>query len=123
MEVVVSKMRTLGRAIYPLRHEYAESPSPGKRLVAIAALQVLPDFDLLNWLADRLEAEKPFVGYHALVALLLAIRSPGSREWLRQIEGAVGKLRQSKGAIGQDTDRMNVLGLIEAAFDTLKSTT
>src|SRR5262249_10274447 len=32
MEVVVSKMRTIGRAAYPLRYDLIQSPSPGRRL-------------------------------------------------------------------------------------------
>ena len=62
MEVVVSKMRTIGRAAYPLRHELSVSASPGHRLQAIASLQVMPDYDLLDWLANRIDQERPFVG-------------------------------------------------------------
>ena len=68
MEVVVSKMRTIGRAAFPIRYELIQSPSPGRRLEAIASLQVVPDFDLLDWLADRIRVEKPFIGYHTLRA-------------------------------------------------------
>ena len=53
MEAVGAKMRTIGRTVYPRRHELAGSPLPGKRLEAIAALQVVPDYDMFDWLASR----------------------------------------------------------------------
>jgi hypothetical protein len=121
MEVVVSKMRTLARAFFPLRHEFASSASPGKRLMAIAALQVDPDYDMLEWLADRLPAERPFVGYHALVALLLAARAPKAEAFLPVIEAAVQKARSGRDAIGDDTDRIRTLNEIEEALVTLRA--
>jgi hypothetical protein len=113
MEVVVSKMRTLGRVAYPLRHELASSPSPGKRLVAIASLQVEPDYDMFDWLAERLAVEKPFIGYHALVAVLLALRGPYASAHCSTINPAIKKLKDTKGSIRDDTDRLNVLNEIE----------
>jgi hypothetical protein len=120
MEVVVAKMRTIGRAIYPLRHEFANSASPGKRLVAITALQVEPDYEMLNWLAERLGVERPFVGYHALAALLLAVRAPDARAHREAIERAVEKAQQNRAAIGDDTDRARMLADIEAAARALR---
>jgi hypothetical protein len=120
MEVVVSKMRTLARAFYPLRHEFANSASPGKRLMTIAALQVDPDYDMLGWLADRPATEKPFVGYHALVALLLAVRAPKAKAYLPTIESAVEKARQARGTLANDTDRIRTLDDIERALAALK---
>jgi hypothetical protein len=46
MEVVVSKMRTIGQAFFPIRHEFAGSASPGKRLMVIASLEVSRDYDM-----------------------------------------------------------------------------
>jgi hypothetical protein len=120
MEVVVSKMRTLARAFYPLRHEFANSSSPGKRLMAIAALQVDPDYDMLEWLAERLPVEKPFVGYHAAVALLLAMRAPKAKTYLSQIEPAARKACQARGSLGSDSDRIRVLDDIERQLGILK---
>jgi len=119
MEVVISKMRTIGRAFYSLRNEFANSPSPGRRLMAVAALQVDPDYDMLDWLSNRLSVESPFVGYHALVALLLAVRAPGAKAHLPAIKVSVEKARQSKGVIGNDTDRIRVLADVETALDAL----
>jgi hypothetical protein len=121
LEVLVAKMRTIGRAIHPLRYEFGDSSSPGKRLVTIAALQVQPDYDMLDWLAERLGVEKPFVGYHALVALLLAIRAPDSRAHLAAIERAVQIAHRNRGAIGGDTDRAHVLADFETAAAALRA--
>jgi hypothetical protein len=121
MEVVVSKMRTIGRAFYPLRREFAQSSSPGRRLVTIAAVQVEPDFDILDWLASRLRDERPFVGYHALVAILVAMRAPEAPEHLPAIKTTVQTLRQSAGSVGRDTDRIRALTDIEGELAALES--
>jgi len=64
----------IGRAAFPIRYELIQSPSPGQHLQAIASLQVHPDFELLEWLAGRIRVEKPFIAYHAIVALNTACR-------------------------------------------------
>jgi hypothetical protein len=120
MEVVVAKMRTLARAFYPLRNEFANSSSPGKRLMAIAALQVDPDYDMLEWLGGRLLVETPFVGYHATVALLLAIRAPKAKVHLAAIEVAVAKAVQAKDTLANDSDRIRTLDDVESALADLR---
>jgi hypothetical protein len=75
MEIVATKMRTLGLAAKPFLAELVASKSPGERLAAVTALQVAPDPEYLEWLGDRMAAEKPFVGYHAAVALTGAART------------------------------------------------
>ena len=85
MEVIMTSMRTLAPIAYPLLENLSKSHEPGKRLAAIAILQALPKSEYLEWLADRLQRdhEKPFVGYHAAVALLTAARSlPGHHDEL-----------------------------------------
>jgi hypothetical protein len=119
MEVVVAKMRTIGLAIFSLRHELADSRSPGKRLVAIAALQVKPDYDMLEWLAERTTSETPFVAYHSLVALLQAIRAPDARTHRSAIDRAVEKAKQLRKSLGAETDRVHQLNEIEAAVRAL----
>jgi hypothetical protein len=119
MEVVVSKMRTIGQAFFPRRHEFANSPSPGKRLMAIASLQVAPDYDMLDWLAERVGSERPFLQYHALVAMLLAIRGSNAKAYLKAIETSVEKASQSKDNF--DRDRRGTLDQIERAVATLKA--
>jgi hypothetical protein len=74
MEVIVTKMRTLAIAGYPLLKEFAESSSPGDRLVAVVMLQVRPSPDYIRWLGARVSEERAFLRYHAAVALLSAAR-------------------------------------------------
>lgn len=76
LEVIVAQMRVLGKAAYTMRHDLSASHMPGKRLQAIACLQMKPDYDMLTWLAERTSAETPFVSYHALIALVEAARGP-----------------------------------------------
>jgi hypothetical protein len=77
MEKIMSQMRTLAPMMDPgLRRELQNSPSPGQRLAAIACIQVHPDIGSLRWLAERVGSEKPFVGYHAALALFYAAQDP-----------------------------------------------
>lgn len=119
MEVIVAKMRTLGRAADPLRHELAASPSPGKRLQAIATLQVLPDYDMLDWLAERAGTEKPFVGYHALVALNVAASAQAASTHADALRHALTNAEGQRGGFGADTDRCQMLDQFKARVEAL----
>ena len=120
MEVVVSKMRTIGRAAYPLRHELSVSASPGHRLQAIASLQVMPDYDLLDWLANRIDRERPFVGYHALVALNTAAADERAAANLDRIENALAIVREKRSAFSRDTDRQRLVERLETQVKRLQ---
>ena len=121
MEVVVSKMRTIGRAAYPLRYELSVSPSPGRRLQAIASLQVIPDYDdLLDWLADRIDKEKPFVGYHALVALNTAASDERASGHLEALERVLATAQKKSVAFGHETDRHRQLRQLETQVERLR---
>lgn len=109
MEVVMAKMRTLGRAAYALRTELSKSRSPGRRLMAIACLQMIPDFDMLEWLVERVERETPFVSYHALVALNSAVSSTSSVAHLPALQSTRQALRSVEGAFDGDSDRQQQL--------------
>jgi hypothetical protein len=76
MEGVMTRMRTQAQYAYPLVAGLAKSTSPGERLIAVAILETLPTPEYLAWLAERLdpEQEKPFLSYHAALALLYAVR-------------------------------------------------
>ncbi len=95
LEVVMAQMRTIGRAALPLRFEFAHSPSPGRRLQAIASLQVEPDFEFLPWLAERPKFEKPFVAYHAMVALNAAARDSRAPSFITELEEALLSARRA----------------------------
>jgi hypothetical protein len=115
MEVIVAKMRAIGRAIFPLRYEFMASAMPGTRLLAIAAMQVLPDYENLDWLVDRLKPEKPFIGYHAAVALVVAARASVAANHKNTLVAARNKLATVKTTLAADTDRGRML----ASFETL----
>jgi hypothetical protein len=74
MSVVASKMRALSLACYSLLPALARSRKPGERLAAVSFLEVKPSEELVPWLAERIEQEKPFVGYHSAWALRHAAR-------------------------------------------------
>lgn len=121
MEVVVAKMRTIGRAAYPLRHELSVSPSPGHRLQAIASLQVIPDYDdFLDWLADRIDKERPFVSYHALVALNAAASDERASAHLEALERALTTAKEKSAIFSRDTDRHQRLRQLELQVERLR---
>jgi hypothetical protein len=120
MEVVVSKMRPIGRAAYPLRHELSSSSSPGWRLQAIASLQVAPDYDLLEWLVDRVNKERPFVSYHALVAINVAARDERAHAHLPALSRALARVLQETAALGRDTDRVGQVKAFKAQVEHLR---
>jgi hypothetical protein len=104
MEKVVSKMRTIGRAAFAIRYELMASPSPGHRLQAVACLQVLTDYELLEWLVSRVQEERRFVAYHALIALIAATERPDARDHLKELETAA---KESGQGLPQGSDRWN----------------
>jgi hypothetical protein len=110
MELVVTKMRTLAIACQPFLTEFMSSKSPGERLAGIAILQVRSDSRHADWLADRLKAEAPFVGYQAAVALLSAVRNAAPEE-RSQLEANIRKAKSSLGPEKQRTDRAKTLDI------------
>ncbi len=115
MTAVAAKMRAAGLIAYRFRYKLVVSPSPGERLLAICALQIQPDFDLINWLAKRVEVEKPFVVYQALWALIRSAENPLAKSFKLQLTAALTEL--NKVDFGTDTGRSNALrryrGLVE----------
>ena len=113
MEIVASKMRTLALSSYPLLKDLARSESPGQRLAAVSILQAIPNHEYLLWLAERLRIEKPFLGYHAAVALLSAVRSlyaSHSKELGEAIKIAKQNLKDNLGTHAlSHTDRFALL--------------
>jgi hypothetical protein len=110
MEVVASRMRTLALSAYPLLSELAGSDSPGLRLAAVSTLEALPQADRLDWLAERLPAEKAFIGYHAALALLTAARMLDVED-LPEVRDAVARAKQAR--VPSDSDRDTTLRFAE----------
>ena len=112
MEGILSGMRELAPQLTDeMRSALQKSGSPGERLAAVAWLQVYPRVDELPWLAERLGAEKPFIGYHAALGLLTAARDPNidSRKALDAIKKAQSFLEPGDAG----TDRAKVLAQAE----------
>jgi len=106
LEVVASKMRALSLACYDLLPVLAASPSAGHRLAAVSFLEVKPNPEYLDWLADRVAKEKPFIGYHAAWALRYAIESLPPSE-LPNVKKAIDSALASPGtAKGSDRERI-----------------
>jgi hypothetical protein len=109
MTVVESKMRSESLSTYPILSELVHSASPGERLAAVATLKEIPTASYLTWLADRVGVEKPFIGYHATLALLHAARKMGEphrnavRTALRRAKGTLENLNY------QDPNQVRVL--------------
>jgi hypothetical protein len=112
MEIVVTKMRTLAIVGQRLLPQLTKSSSPGQRLAAIAILQVRSDPAYLEWLGDRLGQERPFVGYHAAVALLTAVRTL-DKSYRSRLAEAIRKAKDAVAPEGPDTDRMKTLNQAE----------
>lgn len=116
MEVVVTKMRTLALAAYPFLPDLVSSESPGERLAAVVTMQVRPDPDYLDWLAARVAEEKPFIGYHAAVALLVAVRRLDPPHYAKLL-AAIQRARGSVGWRLKDTDRDRTLADAEKELE------
>jgi hypothetical protein len=69
MNKVVSQMRALALSCVPYWKDYAESDRPGDHLVAVVIVQMSPDPRYLDWLQERFTKDRPFVFYHAALAL------------------------------------------------------
>ncbi|MBB3390270.1 hypothetical protein FHT82_003033 [Rhizobium sp. BK275] len=105
MEAIMSQMRTVGKAAARIRYELVGSPSPGKRLQAIASLQMLPDYELLNWLAERPKVEQPFVSYHAMVALNAAAQGQMAATNLPRLKQCLAIALEATASLDEGTDR------------------
>lgn len=107
MSVIESKMRAMAFDVIPFLPELTKSFSAGERLVAIAALKEMPIEEYLEWLADRVgPAESSFVGFHASVALLNAIKTIPRQAILVPIQKAMQNLNSSS---YQDPNQITVL--------------
>ena len=69
MNKVVSQMRALAIPSLPYWEDYAKSDRPGDRLVAVVMIQMSPDPKHLPWLLQRFKIDRPFIFYHAALAL------------------------------------------------------
>ena len=110
MEAVFSKMKILAPRVQAFTNEFEKDASAGVRLLAIAVLDMFPNADHLDWLAERLdpEREQPFVAYHASVALLDAVTNLPP-EYCSKLKAAIAKAQQFAPRLEGDSSRLNVL--------------
>jgi hypothetical protein len=123
MEVIASKMRTLALASYSILDDLVKSSTAGERLAAIAFLEVKPKLEYVDWLAARVGTEKPFVGYHAALALRFAARTFGASDYDRvskAIRDAKSALQTAPG-YRPGTDRETVLSEAEKLLDATRA--
>lgn len=113
MTRVESRMRSIALSAFPLLAELIHSASPGERLAAVAVLQEIPSAEYLTWLANRVGVEKPFIGYHATVALLAAARALGKSHR----ETVIGAIRMARDAMNnltfKDPNQLTTLNLAQ----------
>jgi tetratricopeptide (TPR) repeat protein len=95
MELVASKMRSLALPAYPLLGDLIGSESTGQRLAAVSILEAIPNTDHLPWLTERIAVEKPFIGYHAAIALLNAARNLRGSENHAAVQEAIHQALQN----------------------------
>ena len=113
-----SRMKIEAPKVQGLLASFQQSSSAGERLMAIAVLNMFPDANQLDWLAERMdpEQEKPFVSYHAAVALLDAVMNL-STENCAKLRAALGKAKVLALRLSGDPNRMTVLRRAEQEFE------
>jgi hypothetical protein len=114
MEGVFSRMKVSAPKVQGSLSAFQQSGSAGERLMAIAVLNMFPDVDHLGWLAERMdpEQEKPFVAYHAAVALLDAVTNLPS-ESCAKLGAALADAKKLALRLKGDPARLNVLARAE----------
>lgn len=114
MEGVFSQMKVVAPKVQGLLEQFEGDNAAGVRLLAIAILTMFPSAAHLEWLAARLnpEAEKPFVAYHAAVALLDAVVNLPA-ENCAILASTVSKAKDLASRLRSDPDRLNVLAQAE----------
>lgn len=110
MEILAARMRALACDAYFLLEYLAKNPETGSRLAAVSLLETKPNPDYLEWLSERFAVEKPFVGYHAALALLVAARALGA-EFRQRTKTAIDEANRLLGSGLETTDRAQTLDL------------
>ena len=117
MTVIESRMRSLALSAFPLLAELTSSLTPGARLAAVALLQEIPSPQYLTWLADRVGSEKPFIGFHATLALLAAARRLGKSRH-DEVASAVRRAKVTLGNLKyQDPNQVRILDDAQTELD------
>jgi len=117
MAKIASRMRSLARPAVPLLKDFVESPSAGERLAATSILEEIPDPEYLIWLADRINTEKPFIGFHASRALLTAARTLHSSH-ANEVRNAIARAQANLNSLDwKDPNQVSVLRQAQLALN------
>jgi hypothetical protein len=114
MEGVFSRMKITAPKVQGSLSAFQRSSSAGERLIAIAVLDMFPEANHLGWLAERMdpELEKPFVAFHAAVALLDAVTNLPAEDCAK-LEAALAEAKKLALRLKGDPARLNVLARAE----------
>ncbi|HEY0263167.1 MAG TPA: hypothetical protein VGC07_01470 [Granulicella sp.] len=115
MNRIMGSLRTLGIAAKPMLPKLTISSNPGERLAAIAVLQTEPDASYLRWLSERFQTERPFIFFHAALALrqfALTRTYPDPQAMQTILEDALARI---EGYTGGDPDS-NTLEVLHDAL-------
>jgi hypothetical protein len=114
MDHIADEMTRLPAAAARLLPQLTTNQSAGMRLVAVCLLYANPDPRYLSWLAERLESERHFVGFHAARALhKAAALLPG--EHLAQVQAVLVTARRGAETSG-DPHQQSVLNAAEGVL-------
>jgi len=118
MEQLFSRMKVEAPKVQDRLSSFQQSNSAGERLVAIAVLTMFPDPKHLDWLASRMdpEQEKPFVAYHAAVALLEAVTNLPTKH-CTTVHAGLSKAMELALRLKGDPDRITVLRHAQEEFE------
>lgn len=116
MTEVLLKMRTLGPSVADMLDELKSSDSPGKRLAAVAIMQIDPAKVDFRWLVDRFSQEKPFIFYQSAVALQV-VAQQGNPQRRKAAEAAAEEARKVVEAFDGPKDE-NTLEVLRALVRT-----
>jgi hypothetical protein len=109
MTIVMAQIKAIAPLIASRLSMLSQSSVAGERLAAIAILGWEPSTKYLRWLAARLDrsSEKPFIGYYAGLALLVAARTLDS-DALPAVAHAVN---EGLGLLAASSGGRNISGL------------
>ena len=107
MEGIVARMQPLLPDVpEDVFISWTKDTSAGVRLLAVRWLYTHPSAAHCQWLGERVRTEKPFVGYHALLALQQAARVLPLAE-LHALDGALLQVATQLAHLRTDADRMH----------------
>lgn len=112
MTKILVQMRGLAPAVSDMMEAYKTSGAAGSRLAAIAMMQMEPEKADIPWLRDRFKSERPFIFYHAALALQNVVdSSTGNRreEAVRAAEEGLAALHSFS-----ETPDANTVHVLEA---------